>query len=74
MVYGAAQDENKLKFLSAFCSRNNAPTIIGGDFNIIRYSNERNRGVGIPKFSDIFNSLISFYELRELNMIGGLYT
>jgi len=32
-VYGAAQDENKMNFLSelsAFCSRNKEPILIGG--------------------------------------------
>jgi hypothetical protein len=46
VVYGAAQDEFKIEFLSelsAFCSRSNEPLLIGGDFNILRYMEERNR-------------------------------
>jgi exonuclease III len=42
IVYGAAQEENKLSFLaelSSFCSTNVDPLLIGGDFNIIRYAN-----------------------------------
>lgn len=46
VVCGAAQDENKTTFLaelSNFCSTNNDPIFIGGDFNIIRFANEKNK-------------------------------
>jgi hypothetical protein len=52
MVYGAAQEENKLAFLSElshFCSLNSEPLIVGGDFNIIRYAKERNRNMGLQR-------------------------
>jgi hypothetical protein len=77
IVYGAAHEEKKLAFLtelSSFCSRNSDPILIGGDFNIIRFANERNRQVGFQRYSDLFNTLIDFYELRELEMSGGIYT
>jgi exonuclease III len=77
VVYGAAQEENKLSFLSelsAFCSRNSDPIIIGGDFNIIRFANERNKKTGIKRFTKLFNTLIDFYELREINMSRGMYS
>lgn len=64
-MYGAAQEEHKLEFLaelSAFCSRNSEPILIGGDFNIIRYAKERNKPGGVQRYSDTFNSLIHFYE------------
>lgn len=50
VVYGTAQEEFKLSFLtelSAFCSKSKEPILVGGDFNIIRYSNERNRSCGL---------------------------
>jgi hypothetical protein len=50
VVYGAAQEENKVSFLtelSSFCSRNKDPILIGGDFNILRYAYERNKPRGI---------------------------
>lgn len=74
---GAAHEEDKLEFLtelSSFCSRNREPIMIGGDFNIIRYNNERNKLGGHHMHSDTFNSLVHFYELREIYMSGGLYT
>lgn len=77
VVYGAAHDENKKEFLSelsAFCSRNKELILIGGDFNILIYVNERNKPGGIFKYSDTFNSLINFYELREILLSSGIYT
>lgn len=47
---------------------------IGGDFNIIRYANEKNIRDGVHRHTYLFNSLIHFYELREINMIGGMFT
>ena len=63
-----------LSELSSFCSQNSNPILIGGDFNILRYANERNKPHGLTKFSNLFNSLIGFYELKEIVMTGGLYT
>jgi hypothetical protein len=77
IVYGAAQEENKVAFLfelSNFCSSNFEPLLIGGDFNIIRYANEKNTKDGVHRHTDLFNSLIHFYELREIDMTGGMYT
>lgn len=77
VVYGAAHEEDKLCFLSElshFCASSSEPILIGGDFNIIRYANERNKKSGIHRHSRIFNTLISFHELRELDMSGGVFT
>lgn len=77
VVYGAAQDENKLKFLaelSQFCSSNHEPILIGGDFNLIRYANERNKNMGVHRHTGMFNTLIHLHELRELVMLGGMFT
>jgi len=65
---------NFLTELSSFCSNNTDPVLIGGDFNIIRFSYERNRQCGVQRFSDLFNTLINFHELREIEMSGGTYT
>ena len=77
VVYGAAQEENKLFFfveLSIFCAKNSEPLNVGGDFNIIRYSKEKNTMDGVHRHTPLFNSVIHFYELRELIMTGGLFT
>lgn len=68
VVYGAAQDDKKLLFLaelSHFCASNSNPMIVGGDFNIIRYSNEKSSLDGVHRHTPLFNALIHFYELRE---------
>jgi endonuclease/exonuclease/phosphatase family metal-dependent hydrolase len=68
---------SKIEFLSelsAFCSRSIEPLLIGGDFNILRYMEERNRPHSLNRFSDMFNTLINFHELREIVMTGGLFT
>ena len=45
-VYGPAQEEFKSPFLSKLvrtCQQNPYPTLIGGDFNIMRHSKEKNK-------------------------------
>jgi hypothetical protein len=77
IVYGAAHEEQKMNFLSelsAFCSKNQEPILVGGDFNIIRYAFEKNKPGHVQRFSDMFNTLINFHELREIVMTGGVYT
>jgi hypothetical protein len=46
-VYGSTYEEHKLEFINELhnvCSRWNGPTLIGGDFNLIRESGEKNNG------------------------------
>jgi hypothetical protein len=50
------------------------PSLIGGDFNILRFAAEKNKGGGITRFSDEFNSIISKFALRELPLSGGMFT
>jgi exonuclease III len=48
IVYGVAHEEQKMNFLSelsAFCSKNQEPILVGGDFNIIRYAFEKTNQV-----------------------------
>jgi hypothetical protein len=60
--------------LSLFCSSNLEPILIGGDFNIIQNANERNKNMGVHRYSWLFNSLIHTHELRELMMTRGMFT
>jgi hypothetical protein len=60
-IYGAAQDENKESFLTelaSFCSDNKDPMIVGRDFNILRFSSEKNKPFHPNRFSRLFNALI----------------
>jgi hypothetical protein len=71
LVYEAAQEEHKFEFLSElsrFCDSSFEPHLIGGDFNIIRYAKEKSSNRGVHKHTGIFNSIIHFFQLRELIM------
>jgi len=48
--------------------------LMGGDFNIMRYSSDKNKPFSPNKYSDLFNWMINTYELRDLNLNGGNYT
>jgi hypothetical protein len=76
-VYRAAQDDQKQKFLSEFspfCSKCIHPVLIGGDFNILRKDSDKNKPRGMNKWSSLFNSIIDFHNLIELDLSGRLYT
>jgi exonuclease III len=76
-VYGPAQDEFKDSFLaelSSFCFKAKYPMLIGGDFNILRFSSDKNKKFNDNNFSSVFNLIINSYELRELLLFGGKFT
>jgi exonuclease III len=76
-VYGAAQNDQKQKFLSelsSFCSKCNHPMLVGGDFNILRKETDKNKPRGTNNWSSLFNSIIDFHNLIELDLNGRLYT
>jgi exonuclease III len=76
-AYGSAQDEQKDEFLcemAAFCEKIKEPYIIGGDFNILRFSCEKNKKIHPNKYSDIFNAIINSNGLREIHSVGGCFT
>lgn len=73
-VYGSAQDEHKNEFLAElanFCGTNKDPFLVGGDYNIIRFANEKNKGGGVRRHSGLFNSIIDSEELIDIRMTGG---
>ena len=76
-IYGAAQDDKKEEFLcelASMCSHLQVPYIVGGDFNILRESFEKNKTLNRPPYMDKFNSIIQSLNLREIHMGGGKYT
>ena len=76
-IYGSPHEEHKADFLAelaAFCGGNQVPFLVGGDFNLIRFSSEKNKPTHISRHSKTFNSIIACYDLLDLNMIGGKYT
>ena len=76
-VYGLAHEENRDLFLtelSQICSTNTYSMILGGDFNILRFSSDKNTSFPGNKFTDLFNWVINAHELRDLPLNGGSYT
>jgi hypothetical protein len=63
-----------LKELDEFCENNREPYIVGGDFNIIRFSYEKNRDHTLHKHSGPFNNLICKHNLVEIHMVSGGFT
>jgi hypothetical protein len=48
--------------------------LIGGDFNILRKDENKNKPGGTNKWSTLFNSIIDFHSLIELDLMNRLYT
>ena len=72
-VYGAAQDEFKADFLRELVNLakdNPYPILIGGDFNILRYRQEKNNDRFDDYWPFLFNAFIDSLNLREVNMSG----
>lgn len=76
-VYGQAQEVAKESFLidlSDVIHGAKYPMLMGGDFNILRFSDEKNKNFNESKYTDMFNMIINLHSLRELYMAGGKYT
>lgn len=76
VVYGAAQVEHKEDFLtelSQVCQDSQYPFLLGGDFNIIRKEDEKNKSGGYNRWSFLFNAIIEQAGLRELALNGRQY-
>jgi hypothetical protein len=76
-VYGAAQVELKAAFLRELVNLakdNPYPIIIGGDFNLLRFSHEKSRGRFDNHWSFLFNAVIDSLDLKEIEMVGRQFT
>jgi exonuclease III len=76
VVYGPAQQQDKesfLKELAHTCSNETLPYIIGGDFNIKRRPEDKNKNNLETKWTDLFNMVIQSLELKEIEMSGRQY-
>jgi exonuclease III len=77
VVYGAAQLEFKESFpteLVQACRGECLPVCIGGDFNIIRNTSEKNNDRFDERWPFLFNAVIDNLELREIEMSGRRFT
>lgn len=73
-VYGPAQDDGKEDFLqelAVVCSNQSLPLMIGGDFNIMRFSTEKNKNLKNSKWIDMFNAVINTHGPEIWILVGG---
>lgn len=76
-VYGPVKDNLKQDFLNdlnVLIKSVDIPTLIGGDFNLIRRREEKSSGNVNVHLMDTFNDFVANTELRELHRGGGQYT
>jgi hypothetical protein len=76
-VYGPAQDNFKTAFLSKLvrtCQQNPLPTLIGGDFNIMRNSKVKNNDRFNKRWPFLFNAMIDSFDLWEIELFGCQFT
>ena len=68
-VYGSSYEEQKDNFISELHGLfvdYQGHTIIGGDFNLVRYQSDKSNGVINHKWSDKFNAWIDIWALIEI--------
>jgi hypothetical protein len=76
-MYDPAQHDHKEIFLAELvnlCSHENLPIMIGGDFNIMTSSEEKNNDRFNSRWPFLFNAIFDGLNLRELEMSGRKYT
>jgi hypothetical protein len=68
-VYGPTQEDFKTAFLTELvrtCQQNYLPTLIGGDFNMMRSRKEKNKNNFNMRWPFLFNAIIDNFDLREI--------
>jgi exonuclease III len=76
-VYGVAQAVNKDNFLielAATCSHCKGPILLGGDFNILRSSDDKNKPYVANRWTLLFNAIIDHHSLVELDLTDRKFT
>jgi endonuclease/exonuclease/phosphatase family metal-dependent hydrolase len=53
---------------------NNLPTLVSGDFNLVRFQEDKSNRVVSHKWCDKFNSWIEFWGLMEVKMTNRKFT
>jgi endonuclease/exonuclease/phosphatase family metal-dependent hydrolase len=76
-VYGSAYEEYKLTFINELhniYASWNGPTLVGGDFNLIRESCEKSTGNINQHWADLFNDWINKFALVEIKNSSRRFT
>lgn len=72
VVYGSANHVHSRRFLDELGTENMfLPTIMGGDFNLIREEKDKSNGVVERGLMRAFNEFIEKNDLREIHKVGG---
>ena len=77
VVYGSPYEEGKQPFLDELhmvMSKSSGPTLIAGDFNLVRFSSDKNNGIINHKWVDAFNEWVGKWALIELDPANKRYT
>jgi hypothetical protein len=70
VVYGTPYDDRKPNFIDELhlvLEGWQGPIMVGGDFNLCRFSFDKNNGRINQRFGDCFNDLVNKWGLVELN-------
>jgi hypothetical protein len=76
-IYGPTQNEQKESFLSELVqlvNKETLPIVLGGDFNIMRLPDEKNKDIFGHRWPFLFNAVIDGLSLKELEMSGRQFT
>lgn len=76
-VYGEAQSKFKPAFLADLarvCGEERLPILVGGNFNIIRRREEKNKDNFDARWSFMFNAIIESTDLRGIELSVRQYT
>jgi exonuclease III len=70
VVYGSPYDESKPEFIDELhkvLSTWQGPTVLGGDFNLCRFSSDKRNGRINQRMADCFNDWVNKWSLIEIN-------
>lgn len=77
VIYGPAYEDRKLEFLEELDSIMDlwhGPVMLGADFNLVRFTSDKNTGIINHRWADLFNSWIDKWGLIELNPSNKRFT
>lgn len=77
VVYGSPYEDSKQEFLDELHKVMfdwNGPTMIGGDFNLVRFTSDKSNGQINHKWCDLFNEWIDNCALLELKVSNRAFT
>jgi hypothetical protein len=77
VVYGTAYYDFNMEFIAELhyiMEASNLPTLIGGDFNLVRSSQEKSNGVVNANWTMLFNDWINRWALLDLKIVNRCFT